>query len=239
MVGVLDLISTYVHTYCMPKPSNRPKLLAVGLGLVHERGYASTSVRDIVQAAGVPQGCFTNHFATKEAFGVEVINQHFSGTTKLLDRTLRNEGLPPLERLEAYFDATIEHLQGNAARKGCLFGNFGIEASPHSEAIRERIVEVFGEMEAAIELCLEAAVTTGDLPASSDCNDLAALIMSSLQGATLLAKTRRSAVAIEAVKRVVFTKILMKSNREHLSKFNRRPKKKVPNTTRNRPTMAR
>jgi TetR/AcrR family transcriptional repressor of nem operon len=31
-------------------------------------GYNGTSVRDIVAAAGVPQGSFTNHFRTKEAF---------------------------------------------------------------------------------------------------------------------------------------------------------------------------
>jgi integrase len=30
-------------------------------------------VRDVVQAAGVPQGSFTNHFTSKEAFGLEIL----------------------------------------------------------------------------------------------------------------------------------------------------------------------
>ena len=49
----------------MPKPSHREKLLHVGMQVVHERGFGGASVRDIVQAAGVPQGSFTNHFASK------------------------------------------------------------------------------------------------------------------------------------------------------------------------------
>jgi TetR/AcrR family transcriptional regulator, transcriptional repressor for nem operon len=53
----------------MPKPSHREKLLTAGLQVVFEQGYCGASVRDIVQAAGVPQGSFTNHFRSKEAFG--------------------------------------------------------------------------------------------------------------------------------------------------------------------------
>jgi AcrR family transcriptional regulator len=58
----------------MARPSHREKLLHVGMQVVHARGFAGASVRDIVQAAGVPQGSFTNHFASKEAFGLEVID---------------------------------------------------------------------------------------------------------------------------------------------------------------------
>lgn len=57
----------------MARPSHKGKLLSEGLRLVHERGFGASSVRDIVQAAGVPQGSFTNHFASKEAFGLEII----------------------------------------------------------------------------------------------------------------------------------------------------------------------
>jgi TetR/AcrR family transcriptional repressor of nem operon len=52
----------------MPKPSHREKLLEAGFEVVLERGYCGASVRDIVQAAGAPQGSFTNHFTSKEAF---------------------------------------------------------------------------------------------------------------------------------------------------------------------------
>jgi hypothetical protein len=50
----------------MPRSSHREKLLKVGLNVVHAQGFAGASVRDIVHAAGVPQGSFTNHSSRKK-----------------------------------------------------------------------------------------------------------------------------------------------------------------------------
>lgn len=86
----------------MPKPSHRDKLLHVGMRVVHERGFGGASVRDIVQAAGVPQGSFTNHFRSKEAFGLEVIALYLDQARADIDATLRNDALPPLQRLRRY-----------------------------------------------------------------------------------------------------------------------------------------
>jgi TetR/AcrR family transcriptional repressor of nem operon len=62
------------------KPSNRKKILIEGLRVAHERGFAGTSVRDIVEAAKVPQRSFTNHFASKESFCLEILDLYFEGT---------------------------------------------------------------------------------------------------------------------------------------------------------------
>src|ERR1700678_850398 len=94
-----------VHIRSMPKLSNREKILTEGLRVVHERGFAGASVRDIVQAAGVPQGSFINHFASKEAFGLEILELYLANGGQVMSGTLRNDGLPPLERLAAYIDA--------------------------------------------------------------------------------------------------------------------------------------
>src|SRR3954462_13818989 len=108
----------------MPKPSHREKLLHVGLEVVHERGFRGASVRDIVQAAGVPQGSFTNHFASKEAFGLEILDLYFARGCELMGQTLRNEERSPLQRLSAYIEAIKAHLNEDSMRNGCLFGNF-------------------------------------------------------------------------------------------------------------------
>src|SRR5258707_10360751 len=128
------------HIRCMSKPSNREKILTEGLRVVHERGYAGASVRDIVQAAGVPQGSFANHFASKEAFGLEILELYFSRGCETMRDTLRNDALAPLERLGAYIDTNKVRLNKNGMRNGCLFRNFSAEASDHSEIIRQRLV---------------------------------------------------------------------------------------------------
>ena len=192
----------------MPKPSHREKILTEGLRVVHERGFAGASVRDIVQAAGVPQGSFTNHFASKEAFGLEVLDLYYARGSKLMRETLRNDALPPLQRLGAYIDATKDRLNRNGMRNGCLYGNFTAEASDHSEILRQRLVEIFAEVQASFAYCLRAAVKAGELSPNLDCDEIAAFIVSSLQGANLLAKAQRSPVPIERFKQILFSTIL-------------------------------
>src|SRR6266478_2215132 len=100
----------------MPKSSHRETILTEGLGVVLERGFCGASVRDVVQAAGVPPGSFTNHFASKEAFGLEILDLCFTQVREGIRKTLRNDS---------------------------LIGNFSIEAADHSQAIRRRLVEIF------------------------------------------------------------------------------------------------
>ena len=192
----------------MPKPSHREKLLHVGMQVVHERGFGGASVRDIVQAAGVPQGSFTNHFTSKEAFGLEVIDLYFANACDLMRQTLRNDELPPLQRLRAYIDCGSDSGSADSMKNGCLFGNFTAEANDCGEAIRLRVVDAFAEVQAAIAYCLRAAVKAGEIAPSTDCDEIAAFIVASLQGARLLAKAQRSPLPVERFKAVLFASVL-------------------------------
>src|SRR3979411_3115275 len=196
------------HIGTMPKPSNREKILTEGLRVVHERGFAGASVRDIVQAAKVPQGSFTNHFVSKEAFCLEVLDLYFKDVRAMIQRTLRNDSLPPLKRLRAYIDAQIKYLNRIGWRNGCLIGNFSAEASEHSEVIRKRLVEIYEEMRQAVAYCLKAAVKLSEVPRKTDCDEVAGFLIASSQGAILQSKTERNAVPLERFKHLIFSTLL-------------------------------
>jgi TetR/AcrR family transcriptional regulator, transcriptional repressor for nem operon len=192
----------------VPKPSHREKILTEGLRVVHERGFAGASVRDIVEAAGVPLGSFTNHFASKETFCLEILDLYFKDVRAMIQRTLRNDSLPPLKRLHAFVDAQIKYLNRVGWRNGCLIGNFSAEASEHSEVIRKRLVEIYEEMRRAVACCLKAAVKIGEVPRNTECDDCAGFLISSFQGAILQSKTERSAVPLERFKHLIFSTLL-------------------------------
>jgi TetR/AcrR family transcriptional regulator, transcriptional repressor for nem operon len=190
------------------KPTNRDKILANGLRVVHQRGLAGASVRDIVEAAGVPQGSFSNHFASKEAFGVEILDLYFGFTRKVLAETLNNTDLKPLRRLEAYIDANQAFLEQRGVENGCLYGTYAAEITGHDESIRCRLVEIFNIIQDSLEACLKAAMKAGDLPKGFKCKEVGDFILSSLQGAILLSKCKRDTSPVTKFKRVLFSSIL-------------------------------
>ena len=192
----------------MARPSHKEKLLERGLERVHARGFEGSSVRDIVQAAGVPQGSFTNHFTSKEAFGLEILERYHDMTSAAVRATLRNDSLPPLRRLRAWIDGQLVYLRKHEMRRGCLYGNMSAEASEQSAAIRARVASVFAENEASVAYCLDAAIDAGELAPNTDVRELAGFIVSSLQGAILVAKAQRSPVPVERFERVLFQYML-------------------------------
>jgi TetR/AcrR family transcriptional repressor of nem operon len=192
----------------MPKPSHRETLLTAGLHVVLEQGYCGASVRDIVQAAGVPQGSFTNHFKSKEAFCLEVLERYFTLVRENIDNTLRNDKAAPLKRLRAWLDLQIRFLERGGMRNGCLIGNYGVEASDHSEAIRRRLVEIFKAVHESVVYCLRAAVAAGEVSAAADCEELAHFLYASLQGAILQSKVERTSLPMKRFKKVLFSTVL-------------------------------
>src|SRR5258707_13161187 len=88
----------------MSKPSYREDLLKAGLKVMFRSGYQGASVRDVCAAAGVPQGSFTNHFRSKEAFAEEVLDRYFAHLKGFVKEALDDKSFTPRERLKRYLD---------------------------------------------------------------------------------------------------------------------------------------
>jgi len=57
--------------------SNRQRIVSVASELFRSRGYDAVGIADVMQAAGMTQGGFYKHFATKEALACEAWNAGF------------------------------------------------------------------------------------------------------------------------------------------------------------------
>jgi hypothetical protein len=90
------------------------------------------------------------------AFCLEILDLYFKDVRAMIQRTLRNDSLAPLERLRAFVDAQIEYLNRIGWRNGCLIGNFSAEASEQGEVTRKRLVEIYEEMRQVGRVLLES-----------------------------------------------------------------------------------
>jgi TetR/AcrR family transcriptional repressor of nem operon len=192
----------------LPKPSHREKLLEEGFKVLLSHGYNGASVRDIVRAAGVPQGSFTNHFSSKEAFAQEVLDRYFSMVNSNIAKTLRNDSLAPLRRLRAWLDAQIKFLKQSDFRSGCLIGNFTMETNGENASIRPRLAGIIQDIERSLVYCLKAAVAAGELPKSTNVREVASFVYASWQGAIVQAKVERRVQPLERFKKIVFGQLL-------------------------------
>ncbi|PDT75374.1 TetR family transcriptional regulator [Bradyrhizobium sp. C9] len=188
----------------MPKPSLRDAILDAGLKEMFRTGYHGTSVRDVTAAAGAPQGSFTNHFRSKELFASEVLDRYFLYVRGLVAEALGDTTLPPRDRLRRYLDLITGKLAHDGFTRGCLIGDFSLEASGSSEMLREQLDEIFREWRAPFAGCIAEAQAKREIASDFDPDALADFLLASWQGAMLRMKVERSAAALERFKTIAF-----------------------------------
>ena len=188
----------------MGRRSLRDQILRAGLPVLFRCGYHAASVRDICAAADAPQGSFTNHFRSKEAFAVEVLDHYFDYLKALVSEVLNDESLTPRQRLRRYLDVITDKLERDRWMLGCLIGDFSLQVSSHSKLLRKRLNSIFREWRTLFASCIAAAQSAGEVDSRFDATELAEFLLASWEGAILRMKVERSSAALERFKAIVF-----------------------------------
>jgi TetR/AcrR family transcriptional regulator, transcriptional repressor for nem operon len=188
----------------MGRPSLRGKILRTGMRLMFRSGYQGATVRDICAAAGAPQGSFTNHFRSKEAFAEEVLDQYFDYLKGLVKQALNDETRTPRQRLKRYLDIITGKLECDRWRIGCLIGDLSLETSSQSKRLRARLDAIFQEWRTLFASCIAAAQSAGEVDSKFDATELAEFLLASWEGAILRMKVEQGPAALERFKTIVF-----------------------------------
>jgi len=213
MAGRLQpLDKKYGRTYStgMPRPSLKSSIIEAGLRVMFRTGYRGAGVRNVVAEAQVPQGSFTNHFRSKEAFGCEVLDLYFEHTRGLVAEALEDQSLTPRARLQRYLDIITARLAHDGFRRGCLIGDFSLEVVQDSDVLRERLLAIWGEWLRPFADCIGAAQAAGEINDRFAPADLAEFLLASWEGAILRMKVERSAAPLERFKAIAFATVFNK-----------------------------
>jgi TetR/AcrR family transcriptional repressor of nem operon len=181
----------------MPK-NQREALLEAGVRMVHARGLAATGVREIATAARAPQGSFTNHFRSKEAFGRLVLDRYAERIDALMRATLGDETRAPAERLMAYFDRIAESAAKARWRQGCMVADLAGEIAFHDDALRERLIAVLARQSAELEKVVRLI-----RPSERGAADLGPFLLAAWHGTLLRMKVERNGSALDRFRRML------------------------------------
>ena len=173
----------------MSKPSHRDKILSAGLAVFHEQGFHNSGIQDVVDHAGVPKGSFYNHFKSKNALGLEVLENYWEAGG--VARTeLRAARVAPLTRIDRYIAAV------GYDKNGCLIGNFSSELAGFDE-FRSRLSELYKDWIAEFAACIRDGQKDGTIRNDDKPENLAEFVIEGLEGAKLKAKVEQEPAVIK------------------------------------------
>ena len=189
----------------MPQRSVREQVVEAGLQQFHQHGFNGAGVKDITDAAAVPKGSFYNHFESKEALALVVLERY--GQTLRMER-LQDTSVPPLDRLREHFTFLRDQITGSGYTKGCLFGNFGAEMADHSTPIRAAVHNAFTSWGALLTACIEQAQADGSIRPGLKAADTALFVLNAWEGTAIAARADQSMTAFDAFFSLVFETLL-------------------------------
>ena len=173
------------------------------------RGYNDVSIKDLVDAAGMPKGSFYNHFKSKEDFGLAVIDRYGELWHGEIHQFLADRKVPARTRFERFFDHMIfSYEKEYHFTKGCLAGNFSQEMGDVNPLFAERVDKVFKGAEHYFINAVRDGQREGSVDPKLDPERTGEFLLSSFEGAMMRMKSARSAEPLMAFRTLVFSTII-------------------------------
>ena len=127
----------------MPRVSDmKERLTDAAMDLIWENSYGSTSVDAICERAGAKKGSFYYFFKSKSELAAAALEADWNKKKTEMD-AIFSPTVPPLERLERYFDFVHDRLAQMQKKCGSILGcplmSVGSEVSTQDQLVRQAI----------------------------------------------------------------------------------------------------
>ena len=168
----------------------KDRLAMSAMSLFAEKGYESTSIADILKAAGANSGSLYHFFPTKQDLLLEVLRRYRDGIGPMLLQPAWAGIEDPIERVFALLAAYRGMLSSTDCTYGCPIGSLALELHEPDPPVRELIAVNFDGWVAAIQQCFAEAGTR--LPRDVDRHALAIFTLTTMEGGVMQARAQRS-----------------------------------------------
>jgi TetR/AcrR family transcriptional regulator, transcriptional repressor for nem operon len=188
---IVDCLVKSSQTVVMPRNSSaKERLTDAALRLIWGQSYGSTSVDAICEQAKVKKGSFYYFFKSKSDLAVAALDADWKKHQAQLD-TIFSPTVPPLKRLERYFDFSYERLieirKECGAVLGCPLYTLGSEICTQDTVLRNKIQEILDRKVTYFESAIRDAHAQG-LVMAPDAKAKAKRLFMFIQGALTQAR---------------------------------------------------
>ena len=173
--------------------SSRQRMISTTARLLWRQGLRATGMDQIVRESKAPRGSIYFHFPDgKEQLAAEALRAAGAVMTANISEALAHRDV--VTAVKRFVAVYAKEMQASDFHHGCPIATVALEASATSPAIRDVCAAVFGQWEDLLAKRLER-----DGVAKGEARKLAVVILSLLEGAMILSRTRRTTTPLRDV----------------------------------------
>jgi TetR/AcrR family transcriptional regulator, transcriptional repressor for nem operon len=171
-------------------PATRDRLIESARYLFWERGFAGTSMTDLLNHADVNSGSFYHFFESKEALLRAVLDSYLGALRPMVVDPAFAATEEPVARIFAILAGYRERIIQTGCRYGCPLGRLALEIDPENRPAHALIADNFRGWIGVVVECLEQV--KHKLPRKTDVQSLATFVLSVMEGGVMLSRSYSS-----------------------------------------------
>src|SRR5438132_2927231 len=189
----------------MPRVSDmKERLMDAAIDLIWHNSYGATSVDAICERADVRKGSFYYFFKSKSELAAAALEADWKKRKVAMD-SIFSPTVPPLERLERYFDFVHDRLAELQKKCGAVLGcplfALGSEVSTQDEVLRDKVHEILNRKVKYFETAIRDAHAQG-LIVAPDAKAKAKALFACFQGTLTQARIQNNVELLRDFKEV-------------------------------------
>lgn len=176
----------------------KQRIIMEALRLFSLKGFLSTSIQDILVAAGASKGGFYNHFKSKEELFFAVLSE-----ARKIWRENNLKGLDliekPVEKVKRllYNFKDIYLKDTNCFPGGCIFVTLSVELDDQKPDLAREVNKGFEGLKSMIYNLLEEGKESGELREDTDARAVTEMIFAGILGATVIYGVDKSSAKLD------------------------------------------
>ena len=173
----------------------KQRMIGATATLLRRKGYFATGLNEIVQHSRAPKGSVYFHFpGGKDELAAAALAQMGRAWQDHLTSALAHQPANPRRDIERICEVLADELESSGFAHGCPLATVTLETAAEHEALRALSAEHFRGWEALIEARLRAGGV-----AAAQAAPLATLVLSSIEGALILARAYHDTTPLRRV----------------------------------------
>ncbi len=164
-----------------PREFDIDEALSAAMTAFWDRGFAATSLADLMDATGLQKGSIYKAFGSKRELFMQALERYLSDIYVMMQAALE-EPRSASEGLRRWLKLILRFCNDQEPRRGCFAVNSIVELGPHDEVTDSRLRDHFARVEKLLAKTIERGQEQGELRDDRSSTELAGILFTFANG---------------------------------------------------------
>lgn len=165
----------------------REHIIRQSAGLFNTKGYAGTSLSEIIERANIRKGGIYNHFESKDEIALSAFDYLFANLKAVLADAM-SEQSEPADKIMAICDVYIKLVDEDLCEGGCPVMNTAVENDDGHPMLKERARHAMDELMTGLGEMIREGVRRKQFRSDIEIEAASSVIIALIEGGVMLSK---------------------------------------------------